>query len=77
MNTKYIDLINQTFFFPQEEFQLKEKTLKFHDIDLMRLVELYGAPLKFSYLPKISENINKAKAWFSSFNRHFHVWHKI
>jgi|FLOH01.1.fsa_nt_gi arginine decarboxylase len=65
MNTKYIDLINQTFFFPQEEFQLKEKTLKFHDIDLMRLVELYGAPLKFSYLPKISENINKAKAWFS------------
>ena len=34
MNTKYIDLINQTFDFPQEEFKLEDKTLQFHDIDL-------------------------------------------
>ncbi|MBD0823817.1 type III PLP-dependent enzyme domain-containing protein [Aestuariibaculum marinum] len=65
MNTKYIDLINQTFDFPQEEFKLEEKHLQFHDIDLMALVEEYGAPLKFTYLPQISNNINKAKGWFN------------
>ncbi|MGB3607252.1 arginine decarboxylase [Psychroserpens sp.] len=65
MNTKYIDLVNQTFDFPQEEFKLENKTLTFHDIDLMKLVEQYGAPLKFTYLPQISNNINRAKKWFA------------
>ncbi len=64
MNTKYIDLVNQTFQFPQEEFDLNGSTLKFHDIPLMELVEKYGAPLKFTYLPKISENIDRAKQLF-------------
>ncbi len=66
MNTKYIDLINQTFEFPQEEFVLHNNQLHFHDVDLMQLVEQYGAPLKFTYLPKISENINKANTWFNN-----------
>lgn len=66
MNTKYIDLIDQTYEFPQEEFTLEGDHLRFHDIDLMNLVETYGAPLKFTYLPKISENIQKAKSWFSN-----------
>ncbi len=66
MNTKYSDLIDQTFYFPQEEFKLKENELQFHGIDLMKLVEQYGAPLKFTYLPKISENINRAKEWFNN-----------
>ena len=65
MNTKYIDLIDQTFYFPQEEFKLENNHLQFHGIDLMELIEKYGAPLKFSYLPKISENINRAKKWFA------------
>ncbi len=39
MNTKYRDLIDQTYYFPQEEFK---------------------------YLPKISENINRAKGWFNT-----------
>lgn len=64
MNTKYIDLIGQTYYFPQEEFRLKEDSLEFHGIDLMGLIEQYGAPLKFTYLPKISENIQRAKSWF-------------
>jgi len=64
MNTKYKNLIEQTFDFPQEEFKTENNNLLFHDIDLMSLVEEYGTPLKFTYLPKISENINKAKAWF-------------
>jgi len=36
----------------------------FHGIDLMKLAEDYGTPLKFTYLPKISDNINRAKGWF-------------
>ena len=64
MNTKYSDLIDQTYYFPQEEFTLDGTQLKFHDIDLMELVNKYGAPLKFTYLPKISDNINRAKGWF-------------
>ncbi|MGB5428648.1 arginine decarboxylase, partial [Eudoraea sp.] len=66
MNTKYIDLIEQTYFFPQEEFTLDGEHLKFHDIPLQDLVEKYGSPLKFTYLPKISDNIQRAKNWFGN-----------
>lgn len=66
MNTKYIDLIDQTYHFPQEEFTLQENTLLFHDVNLMALIEQYGAPLKFTYLPKISDNIQRAKGWFAN-----------
>ena len=65
MNTKYFDLINQTFDFPQEEFTLQDHKLRFHDIDLMKLVETYGSPLKFTYLPQISNNIIRAQKWFN------------
>jgi arginine decarboxylase len=64
MRTKYIDLIEQTFDFPQNEFNLREDRLFFHGIDLMRLVDEYGTPLKFNYLPQISNNIQRAKSWF-------------
>jgi len=64
MNIKYIDLINQSYYFPQEEFTLEEDHLRFHGIELEKLVAQYGTPLKFTYLPKISENINRAKDWF-------------
>ncbi|MBT8384223.1 MAG: arginine decarboxylase [Bacteroidia bacterium] len=71
MNTKYVDLIEQTFDFPQEEFNIEKDQLFFHNINLMELVEKYGSPLKFTYLPKISENIAKAKDWFSqAFEKH-------
>ena len=65
MNTKYINLIDQTYDFPQEEFKLDGENLLFHNIPLKQLVEQYGSPLKFTYLPKISENINRAKDWFA------------
>ncbi len=66
MNTKYIDLINQTFDFPQEEFKVdSENNLHFHNIDMMEIAEKYGTPLKFTYLPKISQNIENAKGMFS------------
>ena len=64
MKIKYVDLIEQTFDFPQEEFQLDGDELMWHGIPLMDVVREYGTPLKISYLPKISENIQKAKRWF-------------
>lgn len=64
MRTKYIDLIDQTFDFPQDEFNLRDERLFFHGIDLMRLIDEYGTPLKFNYLPQISNNIQRAKGWF-------------
>ena len=66
MKTKYIDLIDQTYYFPQKEFWVNDKNiLQFHDVDMLSLIEKYGSPLKFSYLPKISENIQAAKKWFA------------
>ena len=53
MKNKYIDLIDQTYYFPQDEFTLDGDELRFHNIDLMELVRKYGAPLKFMYLPRI------------------------
>ena len=66
MRTKYIDLINQTFDFPQEEFTLDGQQLSFYNVDMMALVKQYGTPLKFTYLPKISQNIQRAKEWFAN-----------
>ncbi|MBL1407438.1 type III PLP-dependent enzyme domain-containing protein [Sphingobacterium faecale] len=65
MKTKYIDLIDQTFVFPQPEFTLDSSNqLLFHGVDLMQLVAAHGTPLKFTYLPRISQNIQRSKSWF-------------
>jgi arginine decarboxylase len=66
MNTRYIDLVNQTFDFPQEEFNFQGDNLLFHQIDLVQIIEQYGTPLKFTYLPQISNNIQRAKQWFAN-----------
>lgn len=65
MKNKYIDLIEQTLEFPQDEFSLIDNELCFHDIALMDLIKQYGTPLKIYYLPKISQNIQRAKRWFN------------
>lgn len=65
MKNKYIDLIEQTFEFPQEEFKVVDDELYFHDICLMDIIKQYGTPLKISYLPKISQQIQKAKRLFN------------
>ncbi len=65
MKIRYTDLIDQTFHYPQGEFETKKGNLFFHGINLMQLIEQYGTPLKFNYLPKISENIQKSKQWFA------------
>lgn len=65
MKTNYIDFIEQTFDFPQEEFRVEDNELYFHDIPLMDIIKQYGTPLKISYLPKISHQIQKAKRMFN------------
>ena len=65
MKNKYIDLIEQTFDFPQDEFSVEDNELYFHDIPLMEIIKQYGTPLKITYLPKISSQINRAKRLFN------------
>jgi arginine decarboxylase len=61
---KYQDLIEQTFYFPTEEFKVVNNELHFNNVPLMPIIKEYGTPLKLTYLPKISSQINKAKKWF-------------
>lgn len=65
MKNKYYDLIDQTFDFPQDEFRTEDGELYFHDIPLMEVIKQYGTPLKITYLPKISSQIQRAKRLFN------------
>jgi arginine decarboxylase len=65
MKNKYYDLIDQTFEFPQDEFRTEDGELYFHDIPLMEIIKQYGTPLKITYLPKISSQIQRAKRMFN------------
>lgn len=64
MKIRYYDLIQQTFDFPQEDFSISEGNLLFHEIPLMEIIRKFGTPVRFNYLPKISQNISKARNWF-------------
>lgn len=66
MKNKYVDLIDQTFEWPQKEFTLEGDELLWNGVKLMDVVKEYGTPLKLTYLPSISERIRKAKALFKS-----------
>jgi arginine decarboxylase len=65
MKIRYIDFIQQTYDFPQDEFKVENGELLFNEIPMMDLVKEYGTPLKFFYLPNISRNIQRAKKWFN------------
>lgn len=65
MENQYLDLIKQTFDFPTEDFEVIDDELSFHKIPLMEIVKQYGTPLKVTYLPKIAEQIQKAKKMFN------------
>ncbi len=65
VKNKYIDLINQTFYFPRHGFEVRNNNLFFHDINLMEVIKEFGTPLKFTYLPKVGSQINKARTLFN------------
>lgn len=64
MNNTYTDLVHQTFDFPQEGFEVKDNYLYFNGLDLKALIDKYGTPFKITYLPKIGQQITKAKRMF-------------
>lgn len=66
MRNKYFDLIDQTFEWPQEEFYVEDdNTLVWNGVYLMDIIKQYGTPLKVTYLPKISQQIQRAKRMFN------------
>ncbi len=65
MRDTYLNLIKQSYSFPQENFGLKNNYLTFNDINLKYLIDKYDTPFKFTYLPKIGEQIKKAKKLFN------------
>lgn len=65
MNNTYSELIDQTYEFPQNGFNLKNDYLNFNGIALNKLIEKYGTPFKLTYLPKIGTQIKKARTLFS------------
>lgn len=65
MKIKYSDLIEQTFEFPQPEFEVIDNELYFHKVPLMDIIKQYGTPVRITYLPKITQQVQKAKRLFN------------
>ncbi len=71
MNNSYYDLVDQTFDFPQEDFTVTDNLLSYNGLNIKALIDKYGTPLKLTYLPKIGNQINKAKNMFANaFKKH-------
>jgi arginine decarboxylase len=65
MKNSYFDLIEQSYYFPQEGFDLRDNGLTFHGISMKYLIKKYGTPFRFIYLPKIGDQIKKARNLFN------------
>ncbi|MEZ4806019.1 MAG: arginine decarboxylase [Flavobacteriales bacterium] len=65
MKTRYIDLIEQTFDFPKDEFKLNGDNLVWNDLQLVEILEKHGTPLRITWLPKIGEKIEMARSSFA------------
>lgn len=65
MKNKYFDLIDQSFYFPQEGFDLRDGYLTFYGVSLKYLIEKYGTPFKLLYLPRIGEQVRRARNLFN------------
>jgi len=64
MKNSYHNLIEQSYYFPQEGFDLRDGYLTFHGISIKYLIEKYGTPFNLIYLPKIGDQIKKARNLF-------------
>ncbi len=65
MKNTYFDLIDQSYYFPQEGFDLRDGYLTFYGISLKYLIEKHGTPFRLIYLPRINDQIKKAKNLFN------------
>lgn len=64
MNNTYFDLIDQSYNFPQEGFDLQDGYLQFNGVSLKYLIDKYETPFKLIYLPRIGQQIKKARNLF-------------
>lgn len=60
----YAEFLDLSVGFPQDGFEVVDDELYFHEINLMELVETFGTPLRFTYMPIISKKIQQAKLMF-------------
>ena len=60
----YQEFLDLSVGFPQEGFEVIDDELYFHDLNLMEMIETYGTPLRFTYIPLISKKIQQAKLLF-------------
>jgi uncharacterized membrane protein YhdT len=51
--------------FHKRSLKLKMMNLIYNDIPLMDIIKQYGTPLKITYLPRITQNIQRARRWFN------------
>ncbi len=65
MKNTYFDLIEQSYYFPQEGFDLQNDNLTFHGVSLKHLIQKHGTPFRFIYLPKIGAQIKKTRNLFN------------
>lgn len=65
MKNTYFDLIEQTYYFPQESFDLRDNFLTFQGVSLKYLIDKYGTPFRFFYLPKIGDQIKRSRNLFN------------
>ena len=81
MKNTYFDLIEQSYYFPQEGFDLRDKYITFHGVSLKYLIEKYGTPFRFIYLPKIGDQIKKVHNLFNraiknnAYNGKYHFYY--
>jgi arginine decarboxylase len=62
----YAEFLDLSVGFPQDGFEVIDDELYFHDLNLMEMIETYGTPLRFTYLPIISKKIQQAKLLFQT-----------
>ena len=65
MKNSYFDLIDQSYYFPQEGFDLQNGYLTFYGLSLFHLIEKHGTPFRLMYLPRIGDQIKKVKNLFA------------
>ena len=60
----YYDIHQEVLEENNPEFEVIDNELHFHKIPLMDIIKQYGTPLRISYLPNISKQIQRAKTFF-------------
>ncbi len=65
MKNTYFNLIEQTYYFPQEGFDLINGYLTFYGVSIKYLIEKYGTPFRLMYLPRVGDQIKKARNLFN------------